>query len=236
MNELNQKKSRGTIVIIILLVIALCGMGGYLVYDKVLSPQEETSQEEDNRDETVGEEEETDSSQSTENSSYQATFRGNQAINTSGLTYQLFDSVEGINVTLGASQREVTFSYNSYTVNGRYALGWVTALDSYTYTPVTINNFTKDIVDIYLGGFGQDASNDTLLFLMNDGTVEYVPIRLALSTNNQAISSYGSLPSVSNVVKFYTAQVSSGYATVLAQRSDGTYYDLSQVLEATGNY
>ena len=118
MNELNQKKSRGTIVIIILLVIALCGMGGYLVYDKVLSPQEETSQEEDNRDETVGEEEGTDSSQSTENSSYQATFRGNQAINTSGLTYQLFDSVEGINVTLDASQREVTFSYNSNKIEG----------------------------------------------------------------------------------------------------------------------
>lgn len=241
MNELKPKKSKAMIVIIILLAVALLGTVSYLVFDKVLLSKEDNVSQENGSQEEAEKEEKDQSAieEETDEENYHATFDSDQATNTTGTFYQLFVSIDGINVTLDTSKREVVFAYNPFLVNTRYSLGWVTTTDSYSYNSVTINNFTKDIEDIYLGGYGQDASNDTLFFLMEDGTVEYVPIRRALSINNEAISSYGALPSVSGVVKFYNVQArqaSSGYATVLAQKANGTYYDLSQVLEATGNY
>lgn len=100
-------------------------------------------------------------------------------------------------------------------------------------------NFTKKVVDIFFGGIDQDASGDTILFLMEDGTVGYLPLKKAYATNNESLNSYGSLSGISNIVKFYSAnansQMGSGI-TILAQDNEGNLYDLSTTLRETGNY
>lgn len=89
-------------------------------------------------------------------------------------------------------------------------------------------SFDKKIVDIYCANVGQDI-NPIIVFLMSDGTVEYVDF---LSYINGNSLNHNKINDVSNVVKFYSAGFridNSGIGdglTILAQRSDGKFYDL----------
>ncbi len=105
------------------------------------------------------------------------------------------------------------------------------------------NNYTivmsNTVEDIFISGFGQSAGAETLLFLMSDGTVEYMPIEDAIKTNN--VNSYGKLPNVSHVIKFLMAEETApntvgSSITILGFNNDNSFYDLGQILYATGNY
>ena len=93
-------------------------------------------------------------------------------------------------------------------------------------------NLSGQVVDIYIGGFGQTPGNENALFLMEDGSVEYISIRKLLRDGEFRV--HGKVPGVEQVVKFYTA-IQDGYH-ILAQRADGDYYDLSTILLNTGDY
>ena len=76
---------------------------------------------------------------------------------------------------------------------------------------------------------------------MEDGTVEYVPILKDINTNwrqsdnTKKFNSYGKLKGVSDVISLIPAEAS-GYHTVLARKADGTVINLSNALNATGNF
>lgn len=144
----------------------------------------------------------------------------------------------GTNVNVDSSQTKVTISINHYLVSQNYGLGWVTSSEDYNYEPHEIV-FDQKVVDIFFGGIGQDASGDTILFLMEDGTVQYLPLKKAYSTDHENLKSYGTLSGISNIVKFYSADALAqmgGGVTILAQDRNGNLYDLSSVLQQTGNY
>lgn len=107
--------------------------------------------------------------------------------------------------------------------------------DEYFNTTKEIQ-FSKQLKDIYIGGFGTDFSNDTILFLMEDGTVEYLPVRNNLQTDPNNLKSYGSLQELTDTVLFYDSAKEVIGSTILAQKSDGTIYDLQPIVSATGNY
>jgi len=94
--------------------------------------------------------------------------------------------------------------------------------------------------DLLLTGFGQAVGDETLFFIMADGTIEYIPLAKAIQENN--IKSYGKLPNVSNVIKFYDGSScpAEGYTgcghQALAQRADGNYYELYDAVKITGNF
>lgn len=98
-------------------------------------------------------------------------------------------------------------------------------------------SFEKPVVDIVIGETGQHVGGDVLLFLLSDGTVEYMPVVKALQ--NQDFRSYGQLAGVKDVVKFYHVDAVSdtgdwsGYVTTLAQREDGSIVDLQSFTQAT---
>ena len=98
-------------------------------------------------------------------------------------------------------------------------------------------SFEKPVVDIVIGETGQHVGGDVLLFLLSDGTVEYMPVVKALQ--NQDFRSYGQLAGVKDVVKFYHVDAVSdtgdwsGYITTLAQREDGSIVDLQSFTQAT---
>ena len=77
-----------------------------------------------------------------------------------------------------------------------------------------------------------------LYFLMEDGTVEYMPIHKALKS--QEFKSYGKLENVSNIVEIATGMAQAnvdgsgngpGWNTVFAINYDGDYYDIGDIVE-----
>ena len=74
---------------------------------------------------------------------------------------------------------------------------------------------------------------------MSDGTVEYIPVYQALLSNGiEGLTSYGVLPNITDVVKFYTVNASagmSGSVSILAQTKDGTLYDLAPIINNANN-
>lgn len=91
-------------------------------------------------------------------------------------------------------------------------------------------SFEQPVADIALGESGQSVGGDVLLFLLQDGTVEYMPIVKALK--NGQFESYGKMGGLTDIVKFYRTDAIdgngdfSGYITTLAQKADGQIIDL----------
>lgn len=153
--------------------------------------------------------------------------------------YSLADYNENINITIDETGKVATLSYNRSTLSNAYQLNWdLTGVEAGTLESQTIT-FDKKINDVLFGGIGQDATGDVILFLMKDGTISYIPVYQALTTNGvEALTTYQTISNITDVVKFYTANVTSGASssvTVLAQTKDGTLYDLAPMINSTNN-
>lgn len=100
---------------------------------------------------------------------------------------------------------------------------------------ITVNGFKGNVHSAYITGFGHSSGAETAFFIMTDGTVEYVPIQKLYDTcgylDNTTVSSYGAIPNVSGVAKIVQADAkapqSTGSATTLGIKSDGTFYDFN---------
>ena len=147
-------------------------------------------------------------------------------INSNDYNYYLHDYSDGITIDLEDSR----------TVNLK-----ISDLDSWGLTnynsneqSFTINNFSKDIIEIRTGSIYPSLDGSIVIFLMEDGSVEYIPLYKALEAND--VRSYGKLEGVEDIVKLYNAYAIpknspvGASTSLLAQKSDGTFYDLDQIL------
>lgn len=79
------------------------------------------------------------------------------------------------------------------------------------------------------------VGNEYVMFLMTDGTLEYIPIYKALTESE--IKSYGRIKNVDNVVELVSASASpidsdvGNYVTTIAKTSDGNCYNLYVALQ-----
>ena len=231
----NKKSKTGLHVFVgILLGIIICGgvvfatySLGYLTFNQAEEPEKtETNNEENNETE----EDVNDNS---------LDFDTSKIVNSNSDTYTLVNNGHTINISLDETRKVVTLSYNRKVLSDTYTLNWdLTGVEDYVYENKQLN-FEKEIKDIYFGGIGQDATGDIILFLMSDGTVEYIPVYQALLSNGiEGLTSYGVLPNITDVVKFYTVNASagmSGSVSILAQTKDGTLYDLAPIINGTSN-
>lgn len=92
--------------------------------------------------------------------------------------------------------------------------------------------FSQNVSDIAIIGAGQTVGMERILFLMEDGSVEYVPVAEAVQENNFA--SRGKVDDLKNIVKFYkggfnTQEGIGGGAMSYAQDADGKIYLLYNV-------
>lgn len=217
---------KGIVVLLVLLILLVLGMGGYLVYDKVLSKEvKEEKQENITKEETVEE-------------------KNNNSINASDL---VLDSSKCINQKNMVYSLSTNFDINGISIiynNGNVNISITPEIVKNSYNGINISNssytvnFNKKIVDIYVDGYGQSIGYETILFLMEDGTVEYIPFYYAC--NNDSFKTI-KLDGVENIVKFLSASASpvepgGGYHTILAQKQDGTFYDISLMLKQTQYY
>ncbi len=230
---MENKKSRTGLHIFLGLIlgIIICGgvlassyFLGYLTFDTLDSVEEDIVSEETEVDEAT-----LDST--TDNLGFDLTKITNALEN----TYVLSRSYDGITATLDDTKTVVTIGFYSNITEG-FALYLPDGYDEEYFNTTKEIQFTKQLKDIYIGGFGEDLSNDTILFLMEDGTIEYLPIRNNLQTDPDNLKSYGTLSDLTDIVLFYSATKNGSGTTILAQASDGTIYDLQSIAGATGNY
>ena len=166
-------------------------------------------------------------------------FDTSKVINGNENIYRLVNNNNTIYITLDETRKIVTLNYNRKILSDKYGLNWdTTGIDENIYENKQIT-FEKEIKDVCFGLIGQDTA-DYILFLMEDGTVEYIPLYQALSTNGtDGLVSYGVLQGIEDVVKFYTAYAIVGmtgnYSTIIAQTKDGTLYDLSPIINNTSD-
>lgn len=131
-----------------------------------------------------------------------------------------------------ASQSVAYLDVNWDTVKAMYALDGLNK--SGIENNLVVGNIDASrITDVAVSGFGQAVGYEAVLFLMDDGTVEYIPLMKAL--RDGAIRSYGKLDGVEGIVKFYknNAGVWSCYGIrdVYAQRADGKYYSIGLLMD-----
>ena len=98
-----------------------------------------------------------------------------------------------------------------------------------------ITGFSAKPVSVYGGEFGQDIVGLTMLFLMDDGTVEYIQVADMLT--DESYVSQGTIEGLTNAKQFAILSVGDteggGYITTIAIDKDGYYYDLSQMIYDT---
>lgn len=224
--EEKKKSSMGLIVVLVVLLLICAGMGTFIFInkDKLITKGNTTTVKNENKN-TNG------SNSECVNISYD--------INTS--EYGLGARSVGISISIDNSRKNVRISYNGATVSKSFNLGWTTAADTNTYEPIDTKTFDKKIAQVLIDGAGQSATTSAILYLMEDGTVEYVPILKEInsnwqqSDNTKKFNSYGKLNGVSEVISLVPAEAQ-GYHTVLARKADGTVINLADTLNATGNF
>ena len=232
--EDNKKKNKVLDVSIILLLFIILGLVCYIFINKnnntsTLGLKENTiNAENTEKDNTISKEE--------KKQIYTQInlFDSSKSLNSNENKYTLAcQGNAGIFIEVNSSQKELTFNYTPTKVVEFYSLDWATTKESMNSDKI---KFDKKIIDVFFGGMGQGNSGDTLFILLEDGTVEYIPIVHMFNNVQGAAISYGKINEVNNVIKFSLADTYSNGVTTLAIREDGTFYDMWYELEKTGNY
>ena len=242
--EENKKSKLGLGILIGVLVTLVIGLSVFIIYDKVLSNDDNQSEVNESNNNSNDSSNENDMTSSDFDISKFDTTK--EAINgPSGFGYELVTndnsaSSVGLSISLNENKRSATITIDWSKYGSIYGTSsWMNVVNEYEVT-----NFTKNIKEVYIGGFGQTSGDETAFYIMEDGTVEYTPIEHALGNNGSSsetiLKSYGEFENVSEVVKVVTASdypINSEYATsgayhILGIKTDGTFYNLSSILYA----
>lgn len=256
------KKSKlGLGIFIGVLIGLIIGLSGFIIYDKVIENdkakqeikndniQKKDDEADDKIDNTPSDN--TNNNDGTELTDFDITKFDNTkpAINGSeGIAYNLKNqdtSNLGLSIRLNNDKKSATITINWSKYFEVYGIS-ITTGETREYN---VTNFNKNIKDVYINGFGQWSGYETAFYIMEDGTVEYTPIKYALGNNGSSsttvLKSYGQIPGVSGVVKMviaedYCVNTSScvgGSYNILGIKSDGSFYDISKILnESYSNY
>lgn len=219
--EEKKTKNIGLIIIVIILLLTCIGMGAFIFInkDKITSQKSNTT--------TM-----TNDNKNVEDKKTECT-KISYDINTD--QYGLSANAVGISVLVDSTRKTARISVNAATISSAFGLSLVATTDTSTYELIGTKFFDKKIVQVLIDGSGQDASSATILYLMEDGTVEYVPILKDINTNwsqadnTKKFNSYGKLNGIADAE-------SKGYHTVLARKVDGTVINLADIFKATGNF
>ena len=173
-----------------------------------------------------------------ENEAYESKVNGvssnlvlNKDIQTELIGTKISDDKRSVTVTINwANLKEIYFQLNG-TTTSEYSI-----------------SFDKNVREVYVSGWGQGWGQETIFYLMEDGTIEYTPIsskvitNLAGSIESFVLKSYGAVPNVEGVVilamgnVYPTNSPYGGGMALLGIKSTGDFYDLSSILGGTELY
>ncbi len=214
-----KSKNTGLKVTIGILILIVIGMGVYIAYDKGVIFKTSTTKEE--KKEKV--EKKVEEKEQKEEKLKPLLFDSNKCINNDEMEYSINSSQFGVGVSLNPDRRSVRFSGD-----------WGIFGDKLSNFEYNINNFQSNISDVAIAVFGYDGYSSAIVYLMEDGTIEYTPIRKAKEAND--FKSYGKVNGIEDIVsikiiygKVKNSPVGGGYS-VAAIKEDGTFYDLSKFI------
>lgn len=235
MEDEKKKKSNKVLIILIILLVIIClGMGVYIFISKDNNKSNNYSKSNNTSSiENNNVQDKTNKSTNTDNSVQNNViiFDGSKSLNSSEKDYTL--SCQGnAGIWINATQKELTFSFTPSKASQFYLLSWTSSNNNVSSSTI---KFDKRIIDIFFGSMGQSSSGDTLFILLEDGTVEYIPIVHMFNHAQDTPISYGKINGVADVTKFVLSSTANG-VTTLAIKSDGSFYDMWYALKDTGNY
>ncbi len=234
--ENGSKKNKSMIIIIVILVLIILGLVLYICYDKGVIFQN-TEKEAKQSSAKLNKKEKDDKKDKTIVKELDLS----KPLNTNGVTYSdsnpasNSDDELGLSISVGEDSKSATLSidWNKFgPLSG--ASAWAPTVESY---PIT--GFNKNIKDVFIGIMGQDATGTTLFYLMSDGTVEYTSmfnsqLVVNYANNGDHFETQGIVNGVSDVIKLYnvsaSAELTSGWATTIAAKADGSFYDLGNII------
>lgn len=145
----------------------------------------------------------------------------------------------GLSTEINSDMKSVTIKANVKELGNTYGLSLTSLGDNAYITDVKVEGFNKRITQVHIGGFGQAAGAENILYVLEDGTVEYTPILNELKENwskenlNKLFNTHKKIDKVENVSYVTGASVASGttgHYTTVAVRKDGSYYDLDEII------
>ena len=224
---MEKNSNKGVIIVLIIIIILLGALCALLATGKIsIKSGTSTNNQQFSKNNDANDNQ-------NNNTSETIIFDGSKSINSNEKGYVLScQGNAGIWVEVDSTGKELTFSFTPTKVIEFYSLTWTSTRNDIVSSKI---NFEKKIVDVYFGGMGQSSANDTLFILLEDGTVEYIPIVHMFNHTQAEVKSYGIINGVSDIVKFMLSSTTYG-VTTLAVKSDGTFYDLWYSLKDTGNY
>ena len=228
------------IVIVILLIAIILGLCVFIAYDKNLFGIKGESKIEKNNVAEKKEEDNTNKAvdSGNENKLVTISLDESKSLNsdTEKLSYRVTTNYTMNGIYVNCNSNTCMISINWDFVNKDY---FNLNSEKSGNEDIKIENISGKIVDVFTDSMGQSASCSTVLILLDDGSVEYIPLFYALKNNN--IKSYGKIDGVTNVTKFLSVGVSpkspgGGYHSIVALRSDGSFYDLTENLASLQYY
>ena len=223
----NKKQVKGkalsawVIAMILIFMLFTFGIGIFLGKELFVNNEEKDTEEPTNAEVTNTE---VPTSEKT-HTSYKET-NGETELNYSQTVY---DQDFGLSMYLLSDQKSVRINVTKAAIKDMYQ---VDINEDFT----KVLTFDKKVLQIFFGGFGQAVGAETILFLMEDGTIEYIPFCKEMINPNwnslgetEKMNSYGTVTGVTDVVGLYHLTVDSefsGYNSIGATRKDGTFYNL----------
>lgn len=211
------------IIPIAVLGVAVLGLGGFLLYDKLVAQPAAL----DNARKTAStyaapavtnDVSVSTGSDSSTSSPLLMTYSSSNSIGGNGTYILSANGPQGVTVTSNEASTVAEFTINWAEAKTVYSdLKTSTGTTKYTVTP------GQNVTEIF---YGQIGENNYYLILLEDGTIDFLDIHQALLDKNFKAAPVNQ---AENVIKFLTS-TTDGSPTILAQTSEGTYYDLSTIL------
>lgn len=245
------KKKNGLSIVLVICIVIILALCGYIAYDKGVFSSSKDEKTTINNPTTSGKEENT--SNKGNSNQGENTTSPNSSTTTPEANPKYFYDISK------CSNCDSNYNYNlmasGHLASAKLQSDNKTVIVTIDYDDISSStgndvsstgikehtvSFSKQVADIYYGEYSLDTTYGTLLFLMEDGTIEYIPI-LDAAVKGQIVS-YGPISNVNNIVKLYSNIIATSkgnvgaYYTTFAQSTDGTLYDIMTILSNTGNY
>ncbi len=155
-----------------------------------------------------------------------------------GITYEEGAYIDLYNIQVNVNLNKAGQVEVLITDNGKedFAEDYVKNMKRKKETEEIMGGFSGKVEEIELAEIGQEASGSYFLFLMGDGSVEYISLVDLLDTNN--LASRGKIQGLNNIVRIKNISAreneGSGWSTALAFDTDGNFYDVNNLLEKQG--
>ncbi len=224
MEEKKKSGKGGLVVVIVLLLLICCGMGAFIFMnkDKIFAKEATEVKEEKASNDYIYVFDES-KVQDKGNTIYSVGGAGGLT-GTSYVINEENPKEVKVEVNWGAIYNEGTFG----SVWAEQNVAKKDKVDTFKLT------FDKKVIDMYYASFGLDATESKMIFIMEDGSLQYLADYDAVK--NAKFDDVKKID-IEKVVKFYESGSKEkdshigGHITTLAQTMDGKIYDLEKLMK-----